>query len=122
MIAERLAEVKNLPKETVDESLIAKWKDEALDKFQSSLDDADVLSATVSQIFTPHDLLGFKALMFSHDIPKLLKTAHERNWAHSQKWATQCPICTAKEEVNRMREINEALFHPTEKTGQSNLS
>ena len=119
---ERLAEVKNLPKETVDESLIAKWKDEALDKFLSSLDDADVLSATVSQIFTPHDLLRFKALMFSHDIPKLLKTAHERNWSHSQKWATQCPICTAKEEVNQMREINEALFHPTEKTGQSNLS
>ena len=118
---ERLAEIKNFPEDAIDESLITKWKDEALDKFLSSLDDADVLSATVSQIFTPHDLLGFKALMFSHDIPKLLKTAQERNWPHSQKWAPQCPICNAKEEVNQLRKMNEALFNPTEKTGESNL-
>ena len=119
---ERLAEIKNLPKGAIDENLIAKWKDEALDKFLSSLDDADVLSATVSQVFSPHDLLGLKALMFSHDIPKLLKTAHQRNWSHSQKWTPQCPICCAKEEVNELRKINEALFNPTEKTGESNFT
>ena len=119
---QRLVEIKNLPKDAIDESLVTKWKDEALDKFLSSLDDADVLSATVSQIFTPHDLLGFKALMFSHDIPKVLKTAHERNWSHLQKWAPQCPICNAKEEINQLRKINEALFNPTEKTGESDLN
>ena len=119
---ERLAEIKNLPKEAIDESLVTKWKDEALDKFLSSLDDADVLSATVSQIFSPHDLLGLKALMFSHDIPKLLKTAHERNWPHSQKWAPQCPICNAKEEISQLQKINEALFNPTAKTGESDLT
>ena len=116
---ERLAEVRKLPKNAIDEDLVAKWKDEALDKFLSSLDDADVLSATVSQIFSPHDLLGLKALMFAHDIPKLLKTAHNRNWPHSKKWADQCPVCSAKEEINQLREINEALFTPTATTGES---
>ena len=116
---ERLAEVKKLPKDSIDEELITKWKDGALDKFLSSLDDADVLSATVSQVFTPHDLLGLKALMFAHDIPKLLKTAHNRNWPHSKKWADQCPVCSAKEEINQLREINEALFTPTATTGES---
>ena len=116
---ERLAEIKKLPKDAIDDDLVAKWKDEALDKFLSSLDDADVLSATVSQVFSPHDLLGLKALMFAHDIPKLLKTAHNRNWAHSRKWADQCPVCNAKEEINQLREINEALFTPTAATGQS---
>jgi hypothetical protein len=57
--------------------------------------------------------------MFTHDIPRLLKTAHNRNWAHSKKWADQCPVCNAKEEINQLREINEALFTPTAKTGES---
>jgi hypothetical protein len=108
-----------LPKGAIDEDLVAKWKDEALAKFLSSLDDADALSATVSQVFSAHDLLGLKALMFTHDIPRLLKTAHNRNWAHSKKWADQCPVCNAKEEINQLREINEALFTPTAKTGES---
>ena len=116
---ERLAEVKKLPKGAIDEDLVAKWKDDALAKFLSSLDDADALSATVSQVFSAHDLLGLKALMFTHDIPRLLKTAHNRNWAHSKKWADQCPVCNAKEEINQLREINEALFTPTATTGES---
>ena len=116
---ERLAEARKSPKGAIDEDLVAKWKDEALDKFLSSLDDADVLSATVSQVFTPHDLLGLKALMFAHDVPKLLKTAHDRKWPHSQKWTDQCPVCNAKEEINQLRQINEALFAPTATTGES---
>ena len=116
---ERLAEARKSPKGAIDEDLVAKWKDEALDKFLSSLDDADVLSATVSQVFTQHDLLGLKALMFAHDVPKLLKTAHDRKWPHSQKWADQCPVCNAKEEINQLRQINEALFAPTATTGES---
>ena len=116
---ERLAEARKSPKGAIDEDLVAKWKDEALDKFLSSLDDADVLSATVSQVFTPHDLLGLKALMFAHDVPKLLKTAHDRKWPHSKKWVDQCPVCNAKEEINQLRQINEALFAPTATTGES---
>ena len=57
--------------------------------------------------------------MFTHDIPRLLKTAHNRNWAHSKKWTDQCPVCSAKEEINQLREINEALFTPTATTGES---
>ena len=116
---ERLAEVKNLPKGSIDEDLIAQWKERALDNFLSSLDDADVLSAHVSQVFNHHDLLGLKALMFAHDMPKILKVAHMRNWSHDKKWVEHCPVCTAKNEISQLSQINEALFTPTAATGES---
>jgi radical SAM superfamily enzyme YgiQ (UPF0313 family) len=116
---ERLAEVKNLPKGSIDEDLIAQWKERALDNFLSSLDDADVLSAHVSQVFNHHDLLGLKALMFAHDMPKILKVAHMRNWPHDKKWVEHCPVCTAKNEISQLSQINEALFTPTAATGES---
>ena len=116
---ERLAEVKNWPEGSIDKELLAQWKEQALDKFLSSLDDADVLSAHVSQVFNHHDLLGLKALMFSHDMPKILKVAHMRNWSHDKKWAEHCPVCTAKNEIGQLSQINEALFTPTATTGES---
>jgi len=116
---ERLAEVKNWPEGSIDKELLAQWKEQALDKFLSSLDDADVLSAHVSQVFNHHDLLGLKALMFSHDMPKILKVAHMRNWSHDKKWAEHCPVCTAKNEIGQLSQINEALFTPTAATGES---
>ena len=116
---ERLAEAKNWPEGSIDKELLAQWKEQALDKFLSSLDDADVLSAHVSQVFNHHDLLGLKALMFSHDIPKILKVAHMRNWSHDKKWAEHCPVCTAKNEISQLSQINEALFTPTATTGES---
>ena len=116
---ERLAEVKNWPEGSIDKELLAQWKEQALDKFLSSLDDADVLSAHVSQVFNHHDLLGLKALMFSHDMPKILKVAHMRNWSHDKKWAEHCPVCTAKNEISQLSQINEALFTPTAATGES---
>ena len=116
---ERLAEVKNWPEGSIDKELLAQWKEQALDKFLSSLDDADVLSAHVSQVFNHHDLLGLKALMFSHDMPKILKVAHMRNWSHDKKWAEHCPVCTAKNEISHLSQINEALFTPTAATGES---
>ena len=116
---ERLAEVKNWPEGSIDKELLAQWKEQALDKFLSSLDDADVLSAHVSQVFNHHDLLGLKALMFSHDMPKILKVAHMRNWSHDKKWVEHCPVCTAKNEISQLSQINEALFTPTATTGES---
>ena len=116
---ERLAEVKNWPEGSIDKELLAQWKEQALDKFLSSLDDADVLSAHVSQVFNHHDLLGLKALMFSHDMPKILKVAHMRNWSHDKKWVEHCPVCTAKNEISQLSQINEALFTPTAATGES---
>ena len=116
---ERLAEVKNWPEGSIDKELLAQWKEQALDKFLSSLDDADVLSAHVSQVFNHHDLLGLKALMFAHDMPKILKVAHMRNWSHDKKWVEHCPVCTAKNEISQLSQINEALFTPTAATGES---
>ena len=116
---ERLAVIKNLPKGSIDKELVQQWKDKALDKFLSSLDDADVLSAHVSQVFNHHDLLGLKALMFSHDIPRILKVSHMRNWPHDKKWTEQCPVCSANNEINELRKLNEALFTPTAATGES---
>ena len=116
---ESLAEVKNWPEGSIDKELLAQWKEQALDKFLSALDDADVLSAHVSQVLNHHDLLGLKALMFSHDMPKILKVAHMRNWSHDKKWAEHCPVCTAKNEISQLSQINEALFTPTAATGES---
>ena len=116
---QRLAEVKKLPKGSIDNELIQQWKDNALDKFLGSLDDADVLSAHVSQVFNHHDLLGLKSLMFAHDIPRILKVAHMRNWPHDKKWNEHCPDCSAKNEINELRKVNEALFTPTAATGES---
>jgi anaerobic magnesium-protoporphyrin IX monomethyl ester cyclase len=101
---EKLSQLNDHPKGSIDETIIKKWKDDALDKFLSSLDDADVLSAHVSQVFNHHDLLGLKALMFSHDIPRLLKVAHLRNWEHDAKWDKQCPVCESKKELSKFIE------------------
>ena len=116
---QRLGEVKKLPKGSIDNELVQQWKDNALGKFLGSLDDADVLSAHVSQVFNHHDLLGLKALMFAHDIPRILKVAHMRNWPHDKKWNEHCPDCSAKNEINELRKVNEALFTPTAATGES---
>jgi hypothetical protein len=116
---ERLAVLKDLPKDSINKELVQQWKDNALDKFLGSLDDADVLSAHVSQVFNHHDLLGLKALMFAHDIPRLLKVAHMRNWPHDKKWTEQCPVCSANNEISELRKVNEALFTPSSATGES---
>jgi len=60
-----------------------------------------------------------KALMFAHDIPRILKVSHMRNWPHDKKWAEHCPVCAAKNEISQLSQINEALFTPTATTGES---
>ena len=57
--------------------------------------------------------------MFAHDIPRILKVAHMRNWPHDKKWTEQCPVCSANNEINELRKVNEALFTPTATTGES---
>lgn len=103
---ERLNVVKELPKGVVDEKLIKEWKMNALKKFLLSLDDADVLSAHVSQIFNHADLLGIQSLMYSKDMRRLLKLAHLRNWPHEDKWKKYCPVCEAKEELSEIIRAN----------------
>jgi len=94
-----------MPKNAINEKIVAKWKLDALDNFLSSLDDADKLSVHVSQVFDYADLLGIKALMFNHDIPKLLKVAHLRNWSHNKKWENSCPVCSAEKEISQLVEL-----------------
>lgn len=84
----------NIPKDTVD-----KWKDEALEKFLLSLNNATDYSCTVSKHFDFSDLIGIRHFMHEHDVSKLLKLAHLRGWAHDKKWANNCPVCKAKEEL-----------------------
>ena len=96
---ERLSMVKEFPPGVVDKDTQARWKLDALNKFLCSLDDADKLSAHVSQVFNHAELLGIKALMFSHDIPRLLKLAHIRDWDHGNKWKKLCPVCIAKSSI-----------------------
>jgi len=97
---ERLGLVKNLSNPSVLKDEIKQWKLDALSKFLSSLDDADKLSAHVSQVFNYADLLGIKSLMFSHDIPKILKLSHMRNWEHGEKWNDACPMCIAQNSLD----------------------
>ena len=101
---ERLGLVKDLPDPSILEEEIKQWKLEALEKFLTSLDDADKLSAHVSQIFNYADLLGLKNLMFSKDIPKILKLSHIRNWGHGEKWNDVCPMCIAQNSLDKVLE------------------
>ena len=71
-----------------------------------SLDDADVLSAHVSQVFNHADLLGIQSLMYNKDMRRLLKLAHLRNWPHEDKWKKYCPVCVAKEELSEIIRAN----------------
>jgi anaerobic magnesium-protoporphyrin IX monomethyl ester cyclase len=99
---EKLNVVKDLPSDVIDEKIIKDWKMKALEKFLISLDDADVLSAHVSQIFNHADLLGIQSLMTNKDMTRLLKLAHLRNWSHDDKWKKYCPVCSAKEELTQL--------------------
>jgi len=99
---EKLNVVKDLPPDTIDEKTIKDWKMKALEKFLISLDDADVLSAHVSQVFNHADLLGIQSLMANKDMTRLLKLAHLRNWPHDDKWKKHCPVCSAKEELTQL--------------------
>ena len=81
------------------EEKIKQWKEEALEKFLMSLNNATDYSCTVSKKFDFGDLLAIKYFMKIQDYSKLLKLAHIRGWPHQQKWAEHCPVCKAKEEL-----------------------
>jgi len=97
---ERLVLIKKSPNPNITKEQIAKWKDEALEKFLLSLNNATDYSCTVSQYFDFGDLLAIKYLMSTQDIDKLLKLAHTRGWPHQKKWKDMCPVCEAEEEVS----------------------
>jgi radical SAM superfamily enzyme YgiQ (UPF0313 family) len=104
---ERLIQIKDLPDGYIDKKLIEEWKLEALKKFLVALDDADVLSAYVSQVFNHADLLGIQTLMYDKDMTRLLKLAHLRNWSHQDKWKKFCPVCEAKDSLSQLVQIRQ---------------
>ncbi len=81
------------------EEKFKKWKEEALEKFLMSLNNATDYSCTVSKKFDFGDLIAIKYFMRLQDVPKLLKLAHMRGWPHEQKWSKDCLVCKAKEEL-----------------------
>lgn len=103
---DRLEQIGKLPKDSIDPEILKEWKLEALKTFLVALDDADVLSAHVSQIFDHADLIAIQTFMFEKDTKKLLKLAHIRNWPHDEKWKKYCPVCIAKESLQQVISIN----------------
>jgi len=103
---ERLELIRNGTVSNIPDETIKKWKDEALEKFLSSLNNAYDLSCTVSKHFDFADLISIKYFMHNHDVPRLLKLAHIRGWPHKDKWVKHCPICQAKEKLALKVNVN----------------
>ena len=102
---ERLNLVKNDPN-LVDESIIKKWKLDALDEFMTECGDAFQYTATISKYFTIPELFAIKRFMYTHDVRRLLQWAHQRydqtglpQWSHSPKWKKYCKICQSRNEL-----------------------
>ena len=86
--------ITNIPQEKID-----KIKDETLEKFLLSLNNATDYSCTVSKHFDFADLIAIKYFMRNHDTSKLLKLSHLRGWNHNKKWDDICPVCLAEKEL-----------------------
>lgn len=95
---ERLEMIRNKTVTNLPEEKIKKIKEEALEKFLLSLNNATDYSCTVSKHFDFGDLIAIRHFMHNVDFGKLLKLAHLRGWKHSEKWSVRCPVCLAKQE------------------------
>ena len=95
---ERLALLRESKDYSAPEETVKKWKEEALQKFLLSLNDATDYSCTVSKKFDYADLIAIKYFMAQNDTAKLLKLAHMRGWEHQPRWDDICPVCLAKKE------------------------
>lgn len=95
---ERLEMIRKRIITNLSEEQIRKIKDEALEKFLLSLNNATDYSCTVSKHFDFADLIAIRYFMHNHDVEKLLKLAHMRGWKHYDKWAKHCPVCLAEKE------------------------
>lgn len=103
---DKLALLRKHPNPNISKEQITKWKEEALEKFLLSLNNATDYSCTVSKHFDFADLLAIKYLMHNCDNDKLLRLAHIRGWKHQDKWKGICPICKATEELALTAKIN----------------
>ena len=97
---ERLALLAKSPNPEISDEVLKKWKDEALQKFLLSLNNATDYCCTVSKKFDYADLLAIKYFMHEQDTDKLLKLAHMRGWSHDEKWEQLCPVCKAEKDIS----------------------
>ncbi len=95
---ERLEMIRNGTITNLPEENIKKIKNEALEKFLLSLNNATDFSCSVSKHFDFADLIAIRHFMHNVDYAKLLKLAHLRGWKHSEKWLKKCPVCWAEQE------------------------
>lgn len=107
---ERLNQIKDFPEGSIDAKVVSDWKLAALKKFLIALDDADVLSAHVSQVFDDADLIAIQNFMFEKDTGRLLKLAHRRKWLHDDKWKKYCPVCESKESLKQVVKISKSQY------------
>ena len=96
---ERLSILNKNPNPKISQEQIKKMKDETLQKFLLSLNNATDYSCTVSKNFDFADLIAIKHFMHLCDTDKLLKLAHMRGWSHQKKWDEICPVCKAENEI-----------------------
>jgi len=96
---DRLALLAQHPNPNISSDTIAKWKEEALEIYLLSLNNATDYSCTVSKNFDMGDLLAIKYLMGKSDTGRLLKLAHLRGWEHKDKWSPICPVCKAEQKL-----------------------
>ncbi len=103
---DRLDLLSKYPNPNISEETKIQWKDEALEKFLLSLNNATDYSCTVSKHFDFADLLAIKYLMHNCDTDRLLRLAHMRGWRHNDRWNEICPVCIAEEEISLTKSIN----------------
>jgi len=97
---DRLALLAKYPNPSIPQETISKWKEEALEKFLRSLNNATDFSATVSKHFDFADLIAIRYFMRECDTDRLLRLAHMRGWEHQEKWKKICPVCEAEEQIS----------------------
>ncbi len=104
---ERLAHLKKSPNHNISDDTVKQWKNDALETFLLSLNNATDFTATVSKHFDFGDLIAIKHFMHTCEPEKLLKLAHLRGWPHLSKWDQLCPVCKAEEELSIKNHISE---------------
>lgn len=89
----------------VPDPLLKKIKEEALEKYLLSLNNATDYSCTVSKKFDFADLIAIKHFMRNQDVDKLLELAEIRGWTLNKKWEELSPVTKAKKELNSEAEF-----------------
>ena len=89
----------------IPDPVLKKIREEALEKYLLSLNNATDYSCTVSKKFDFADLIAIKYFMRNQDVNKLLELAEIRGWVLNKKWEELSPITKAKKELEAEAEF-----------------